>query len=131
MKKIEPPDQLADQKHALEKMRQDFVANVSHELRTPLTVIHGYLETLLEKPEQDPKALKTVYEQMYQQSVRMKQLVEDLLLLSRLESGMPEKSQQQSVTLAPLLKLICEQAKLLSGNRNHQFELALDKTFGA
>src|SRR6185437_8198921 len=66
----------------LEQVRRDFVANVSHELRTPLTVIHGYLELL--DPEDVP-TLAPVLNEMRAQSQRMRQIVEDLLELSRLE----------------------------------------------
>jgi two-component system phosphate regulon sensor histidine kinase PhoR len=69
----------------VQAMRRDFVANVSHELRTPLTVISGYLEALL-----DDNGLEREYRDaltsIYQQSGRMKNIVQDLLQLSRLES---------------------------------------------
>lgn len=68
----------------LEQMRRDFVANVSHELRTPLTVIHGYLDMI--DPDEH-SGLAPVLGEMQRQSYRMAQLVEDLLALSRLESG--------------------------------------------
>ena len=68
----------------LEQMRRDFVANVSHELRTPLTVIHGYLDMI--DPDEH-SGLAPVLGEMQRQSQRMAQLVEDLLALSRLESG--------------------------------------------
>ncbi len=70
----------------LEQMRRDFVANVSHELRTPLTVISGYIETLLEEKKDYPKHLCRSLQQMEQQTFRMQHIVEDLLLLSRLET---------------------------------------------
>jgi two-component system phosphate regulon sensor histidine kinase PhoR len=69
----------------LEKVRRDFVANVSHELKTPLTAIAGYAETLAaEAPdEQARKFARTIVEN----SRRMQRLVDDLLDLSRIESG--------------------------------------------
>lgn len=70
----------------LEQMRRDFVANVSHELRTPLTVISGFLETLREDTgEYEPHVVRSL-QLMQQQTWRMQQIVEDLLLLSRLET---------------------------------------------
>jgi len=66
-------------------MRQDFVANVSHELRTPLTVIGGYLETMTDTDESDSTRL-ALAERLHSPLRRMQSLVEDLLLLSRLES---------------------------------------------
>src|SRR3546814_10165742 len=67
----------------LEQVRRDFVANVSHELRTPLTVIHGYLDML--EPDDNPEWAPIV-EEMRTQTSRMAQIVEDLLMLSRLEA---------------------------------------------
>ena len=70
----------------LENVRRDFVANVSHELKTPLTVIRGYAETLL--AEETPADIrKTFVEKILANAQRMQQLVDDLLDLSRIESG--------------------------------------------
>lgn len=69
-----------------ERMRKDFVANVSHELRTPLTVISGFIENLRASPDAADVRLRRPLELMEQQAARMRQIVEDLLLLARLES---------------------------------------------
>jgi signal transduction histidine kinase len=70
----------------LEAVRRDFVANVSHELRTPLTVISGFVETL--QDEALPPALRRQFLGMAEQNVRrMQRIVDDLLDLSRIESG--------------------------------------------
>lgn len=69
-----------------ERMRKDFVANVSHELRTPLTVISGFIENLQASPGTAEPRLRRPLELMEQQAARMRQIVEDLLLLARLES---------------------------------------------
>lgn len=73
--------------HLLEQMRKDFVANASHELKTPLTVIKGYLETLDMFRDSLPSSMQKGIVNMSEQSERMEQLIEDLLLLSRLESN--------------------------------------------
>src|SRR5687768_1034226 len=70
----------------LETVRRDFVANASHELRTPLTVIGGFAETLLDDslpPEQRRQFIETVLAN----TRRMQRIVDDLLDLSRIESG--------------------------------------------
>jgi len=71
----------------LEKIRQDFVANVSHELRTPLTSIKGYAETLLEGALQDKDNARDFIEIIYHDSDRLARLIDDLLDLSKIESG--------------------------------------------
>ena len=70
----------------LEQMRRDFVANVSHELKTPLTSVRGFAETLL---EHDPPAelRRQFLERIRLNTLRLQRLVDDLLDLSRLESG--------------------------------------------
>jgi signal transduction histidine kinase len=70
----------------LELVRRDFVANVSHELRTPLTVIGGFAETLADDdlPEKSRRQFAAT---IYANAQRMQRIVDDLLDLSRLESG--------------------------------------------
>ncbi|MEO6698117.1 MAG: phosphate regulon sensor histidine kinase PhoR [Paraperlucidibaca sp.] len=99
--------------HNLEQMRKDFVANVSHELRTPLTVLTGYLETLLDQPEGvEPRWLRAL-SQMAQQATRMNNLVNDLLLLSRLESQ-PDDREPHTVHIPRMLKQIHHDAQALA-----------------
>ncbi len=70
----------------LESVRRDFVANVSHELKTPLTSISGYSETLLvDRP--DEATSRQFLEIIHGNARRMQHLVDDLLDLSRIESG--------------------------------------------
>jgi len=70
----------------LESLRRDFVANASHELRTPIATVRGYLETLLNDPPDDPAQFRDFVGVAYHHSKRLESLVEDLLMLSRLES---------------------------------------------
>lgn len=107
--------------HRLETMRRDFVGNVSHELRTPLTVIYGVAETLSEEMADDPE-LGDMMRLLQEQSERMRRLVDDLLLLSRLETG-ATPSHPEWVDMPRLLEELVEDAKALSGNRQHRFEL--------
>jgi two-component system phosphate regulon sensor histidine kinase PhoR len=70
----------------LESVRRDFVANVSHELRTPLTVIAGFTETLTEEGV-PPEKRRQFGEMILTNTTRMQRIVDDLLDLSRIESG--------------------------------------------
>lgn len=97
----------------LEQMRRDFVANVSHELRTPLTVIHGYLELL--DPDDVP-ALAGVLHEMRTQSQRMRQIVEDLLMLSHLE--VQQRLDEERVEMGLLLDTLRSEAEGLSQGRH-------------
>ena len=70
----------------LEAVRRDFVANVSHELRTPLTIVGGFAETLVEEDVPDD-ARRQFAERILGNTRRMQRIVDDLLDLSRIESG--------------------------------------------
>ncbi|MHB1843289.1 MAG: sensor histidine kinase [Deltaproteobacteria bacterium] len=71
----------------LEAVRRDFVANVSHELRTPLAAIRGYAETLIDGGTEDPVRAREFSEVIQRHAERLGRLLDDLLELSRLESG--------------------------------------------
>jgi two-component system phosphate regulon sensor histidine kinase PhoR len=111
--------------HQLEQMRKDFVANVSHELRTPLTVITGYLETLLDNVEDVNPRWKRALQQMEQQGVRMQTLLNDLLLLAKLEAT-DYPSDNLPVSVTTLLQSIVSDAKALSGPRNQTISLDIE-----
>lgn len=77
---------LAYQIEALETTRRDFVANVSHELRTPLTIVGGFAETLIDE-NIDPDTRRQFAGSILNNTHRMQRIVDDLLDLSRIESG--------------------------------------------
>jgi two-component system phosphate regulon sensor histidine kinase PhoR len=111
----------------LEQMRKDFVANVSHELRTPLTVINGYLETFSDHGGDNPRWDRAV-SQMLQQSRRMHMLIQDLLLLSRLEA-LPKAGDDTVIRLRSLMGMIKEECELAAkGTRRVVIEC--DDTIG-
>ena len=106
----------------MESMRKDFVANVSHELRTPLTVLKGYLETLRDMDDGESPLLTNSVQQMQSQTERMEHLVDDLLLLTRLET---QKKQSHCVDVPALLTKICNEGATLK-NSVGRIELKLD-----
>lgn len=75
---------ISELKH-LEMMRKDFVANVSHELRTPITSIQGFAETLLDGAADDLETRDHFLKIMFNESKRIHLLIDDLLILSKLE----------------------------------------------
>ncbi|MCL4791976.1 MAG: phosphate regulon sensor histidine kinase PhoR, partial [Gammaproteobacteria bacterium] len=101
------------QRVKIERVRRDFVANASHELRTPLTVMMGYLDTLAEDPAKPPVWVQPI-RVMQEQVQRMFRLVEDLLQLSRLESGQPV-ARDRAVSVADLIELARRDAQSLPG----------------
>jgi len=100
--------------HQLEQMRREFVANVSHELKTPLTVLQGYLELLNDNPE--PQIAPAIGA-MEQQAKRMQGLVEQLLSLSKIESGAVAPT-NTPVNMVAQLEMIKEDALNLIGERD-------------
>lgn len=110
----------------LERVRRDFIANVSHELRTPLTVIRGYLESLLHQDHDGTTQWKKIFLQMYQHCARMENLIDDLLLLSHLETDELESEIQKKIDVPRLLKSLCFDAKNISADKNHIIQLNSD-----
>ncbi|WP_428605305.1 phosphate regulon sensor histidine kinase PhoR [Sedimenticola sp.] len=112
--------------HQLEIVRRDFVANVSHEIRTPLTVVHGYVESMLESSETFLGPWKRILGQMQVQTLRMQRIVEDLLLLSRLETRRSSEG-EGVVGVNALLRGIVDGARQLSGDKQHRITLDADE----
>jgi len=110
--------------HTLEQIRRDFVANFSHELRTPLTVISGFLETLTLGEQSCQEQCRRPLALMNQQTQRMQNIVNDLLLLSQLESEDNEQQRsEETVIVMTLVENICAEARALSGELAHHIEV--------
>jgi len=71
----------------LEQMKTQFISNVSHELRTPLFSLRGFIELLRDGKVRDEETKKEFLETMYRKTIQLTKLVDDLLDVSRLESG--------------------------------------------
>ncbi len=89
----------------LERMRSDFVANVSHELKTPLTSIMGSIETLKEGAAEDPNNRSRFLNVIDEHSKNLHHLIEDLLLLSKMESGR-ENLKREPLNVEKILKKV-------------------------
>ncbi len=81
----------------LENMRREFVANVSHELRTPITSIKGFVETLMEMDPEEIRDARRFLETITRQTDRLNAIIEDLMLLSRLD----QESEKRLIQLRP------------------------------
>ena len=111
----------------LERMRRDFVANISHELRTPLTVIQGLAETLTDDQRPSDEEWRQSMDMILQQADRIRRLVDDLLLLSRLETD--SKPAKATVVDVPrLLERLVQEARAVSGAARH--EIVVDAQAG-
>ncbi|WP_423407273.1 ATP-binding protein [Heyndrickxia sp. MSNUG] len=71
----------------LDKLREDFIANVSHELRTPISMMQGYSEAIVDDIAQTDEEKKEMAKVIYDESLRMGRLVNELLDLARMEAG--------------------------------------------
>jgi len=111
------------EKEAREQMRR-FIADASHELRTPLTSIHGFLEVLLRGAAANPEQLTSALKSMYGESKRVNKLVEDLLLLAKMDRS--PQLQLTEVNLDELIREMKPQLVILAGERT----IDLDLTYG-
>lgn len=110
------------ERYRSEQIRKDFVANVSHELRTPLTVISGFVENMQFGEDEIPARWQKPLQLMATQAERMRHIVEDLLLLARLE-GASQDTKRETVDVAALAKIIASEARSLAGE---DFDIELD-----
>lgn len=113
--------------HHLEQMRRDFVANVSHELRTPLTVLMGYLENFSGQDDMPPNWQRG-FELMTQQTARMNRVVNDLLLLSRIE--IEETHELHYIDMTKLLTHVYNDAQAYNQEYEHNIHLQIDTNMG-
>ncbi|WP_435979267.1 phosphate regulon sensor histidine kinase PhoR [Psychrobacter sp. DM4] len=107
----------------LEQMRRDFVANVSHELRTPLTVLIGYLENFSDQDDVPPKWQRGL-ELMTQQTARMNRIVNDLLLLSKIE--IEENYELTRIDMTKMLTHVYDDAQAYNQEYGHTIHLQID-----
>jgi len=111
------------QQRQLDDMRRDFVANASHELRTPLTVISGFAEALCDQAD---SRIKAPLEKIQQQTVRMQQIMEDLIILARLESRLAPLLHDR-VDLEELVQQVYHDAIMIDHDR-HEIILSTQPT---
>jgi two-component system phosphate regulon sensor histidine kinase PhoR len=97
------------------EMKNDFVSSVSHELRTPLASIKAYVEMLIDGEADDEKTKREFYEVIQNEANRLSRLIDNILNISRIESGLVKINKQPQslmVILKEALEVIAPQAKL-------------------
>ncbi|MBI2245172.1 MAG: HAMP domain-containing histidine kinase [Nocardioides sp.] len=110
-------------RHRSEQQVRQFVADASHELRSPLATIAGYTELARRRPE-DGAAIGTALDKVEEESGRMTSLVEDLLLLARLDAGRP--LDRAPVDLTRLLLEAVSDARVVSPDHRWQLDVPDD-----
>jgi two-component system OmpR family sensor kinase len=111
-----------DARHRSEQQVRQFVADASHELRTPLTTIHGYAQLSLR--QRDPELYGHAMGKVMVETTRMASLVEDLLLLARLDAGRP--LDRRPVDLTRLARDSVTDAQIVAPSHHWELELPPD-----
>lgn len=109
-----------DARHRSEQQVRQFVADASHELRTPLATIAGYTELARQRPD-DAAVVATALDKVEDESGRMTSLVEDLLLLARLDAGRP--LEREPVDLTRLLVEAVSDARVVDPDRRWRVDV--------
>ena len=113
----------------LEQIRRDFVANASHELRTPLSILYGYLEMMQDDPDNSiGPQWKPAVRQMFEQTTRIKQIIDDMMLLSRLEEA-DEDLEQQYTPMAPVMHSARQDAEALTSQKHQSVLCEIDENY--
>lgn len=108
-----------------EQMRMDFFANVSHELRTPITVMRGYTESLVDGVVTEEEKKQQYYERMLSECKSMERLVQDLLLLSKMQNP-SFKVDKEPVNLVEIFDEICRSASVIAKEKKIQIHFQCD-----
>ena len=112
--------------HRLDQIRKDFVANASHELRTPITLVDGYLQTFLEAPDllDDRDATLRYLGIMRKHTGRIARIIEDMLLISRIEAGDASTLRLETFSLQECVQDIVDRLESLI--REQQAEVRIE-----
>jgi len=113
-----------------DQVRREFVANASHELRTPLTIVRGYLENLLDGSVTDPDLTRRFLKTARKHTIRLERLVEDMLSISRLESGDGALLRRKFFLLRKCLARVLEHLHTLVDQRKASVTVEIDPAVG-
>lgn len=113
--------------HRVEEMRRDFVANVSHELKTPLTVVRGYMEMIQASEGDFDPHWQQAFDVIEGQVSRMDRLVEQLLILSRVEVN-TDYDTKNPINVPEVLTALINDAKWLNQEKHHHIAVDIDES---
>jgi two-component system sensor histidine kinase ResE len=109
----------------LDKMRIDFIANVSHELRTPISMLQGYSEAIVDDIAESQEEKKEMAKVIYDESLRMGRLVNELLDLARMEAGHLQLS-FEDIDLSPFINRIIHKFQGLAKDNEIQLNAEIE-----
>ncbi|MBC2282908.1 ATP-binding protein [Listeria booriae] len=109
----------------LEKMKTDFVNNVSHELRTPISMLQGYSEAIIDGVAQTDEEVREFAQIIYDESLRIGRLVNDMLDLARMEAGFNQLDKERE-QIAPFLDKVVSNFEVLAKENNVKLRLVAD-----
>ena len=113
--------------HQTEQIRKDFVANASHELRTPMAIINGYLENLLDDDMvEEPEMARRFLTVMRKHAERISRIVEDMLVISRLESGEAATLKIEPFRFRSCINDVIERLESLIQSQNTRIDVRMD-----
>jgi two-component system phosphate regulon sensor histidine kinase PhoR len=108
----------------IESERKEFISNVSHELKTPLTVISGFIETLEDMFSISGEKQKNILKMMGDQAYNMSKLIDDLLLLSNVESSIFQ-NRSEKLLMNVIISKIKKNISILDSKR-HRIKYQID-----
>ncbi|KMT59508.1 hypothetical protein X560_1447 [Listeria fleischmannii 1991] len=109
----------------LEKMKSDFVSNISHELRTPISMLQGYSEAIIDGVAQTDEEVREFAQIIYEESLRIGRLVNDMLDLARMEAGFTQLDKQE-MKLAPFISKVVSNFEVLAKENFVELNLEID-----
>lgn len=110
----------------LDKLRKDFIANVSHELRTPISMLQGYSEAIIDDIAATEQEKKDIAEVIYEESLRMGRLVNELLDLARMEAGHIQL-QEESTNVQEFVERVVRKFQGLAKDKAIQLSFKCEK----
>ncbi|WP_088809623.1 MULTISPECIES: ATP-binding protein [Listeria] len=109
----------------LEKMKSDFVSNISHELRTPISMLQGYSEAIIDGVAQTDEEVREFAQIIYEESLRIGRLVNDMLDLARMEAGFTQLDRRE-MKIAPFISKVVSNFEVLAKENFVELKVEVD-----